>query len=288
MTTAALAAVCSVVGLDPAGAVRLRLAGNAVYRLTTAPVVVRICLTPALRHRTGTVTAVGRWLAGHGVPAVRLLDGVEQPVHAGRYAATLWHEVRHDGPAATGTDLARLLRAWHALPDPPEPLPRWEPLGAVRGRLADADGVDPADQAILVRRCDEVQAALEDLEFELPPGPIHGDAHLGNLIPAHGGPVLCDFDSACVGPREWDLLPLAVGRLRFGHPPQHYRDLADGYGVDVTRWPGFDVLRQVRELKMVTLALPILRSHPEVRTEFAVRMQTFRDGRQTAPWAPFR
>lgn len=284
----ALAAVCAEVGLDHRGAVSLRCVTNAVFQLAVHPVVVRISLVPALRHRAGTVAVVARWLAGHGVSAVRLLDGVDQPVHADGYAATLWHEVPHVGPRPTGADLARLLRALHALPPPSVPLPRWEPLAAVRARLDEADGVDPADLAILNRRYDEVHAALAGLDYELPHGPIHGDAHLGNLIPGPDGPVLCDFDSTCTGPREWDLLTLAVGRLRFGYPPQDYRGLVAGYGFDVMRWPGFEVLRQARELKLVTVALPLLRSNPQVRAQFAVRMQTFRDGRQAIRWDPFR
>ena len=39
---------------------------------------------------------------------------------------------------------------------------------------------------------------------------ICGDAHLGNMIATPTGPVLCDLDTACIGPREWDLVPLAV------------------------------------------------------------------------------
>lgn len=245
-------------------------------------------MVPGLQHRAGTVVQVGQWLAEHGVPAVRLLDGVDQPHQAAGYVATLWHEVPHVGPLPTGADLARLLRRLHALPPPGDPLPDWEPLAAVRARLDDADGVDPSDLAILNRRYDEVHTALAGLDYALPPGPIHGDAHLGNLIPGPDGPVLCDFDSTCTGPREWDLMTLAVGRLRFGYPPQDYRGLADGYGFDVMRWPGFPVLQQARELKLVTVALPLLRTNPEVRAQFAVRMQTFRDGRQSARWAPFR
>jgi aminoglycoside phosphotransferase (APT) family kinase protein len=284
----ALAVVCSVAGLDPRGAVSLRCVTNAVFQLANEPVVVRISLVPALQHRAGTVAVVGRWLAEHGIPAVRLLDVPTQPVWAGGYVATLWHEVPHVGPTPTGTDLARLLRALHALPAPEAPLPSWAPLGAVRARLDEADGVEPGDLAILNRRYDEVSEALDGLVYELPPGPIHGDAHLGNLIPGPDGPVLCDFDSTCIGPREWDLLTLAVGRLRFGYPPQDYRELVDGYGFDVMRWPGFEVLRQARELKLVTVALPLLRSNPQVRAQFGVRMQTFRDGCQATRWDPFR
>jgi hypothetical protein len=100
--------------------------------------------------------------------------------------------------------------------------------------------------------------------------------------------VLCDFDSTCLGPQEWDLTPIPVGVLRFGHPESWQRELATTYGFDVTRWDGFDVLRAVRELKLTTSVLPILRSNPDVRTEFSRRLRSFRQGDPDTGWAPYR
>jgi hypothetical protein len=283
-----LVEVCAKVGLDHEGAKLLRYVGNAVFRLRADPVIVRIVLAPSLRHRVSKVVAVARWLAGSGVPAVRLLDGFEQPLQAGEHLATLWHDVPATGPPPTGTDLARLLRRFHELAPPSFTLPSWEPITVVRGRLRDAQGIKLADRAFLERRCGEVEAALRSIEYHLPLGPVHGDAYLGNLIPGPDGPVLCDFDSACIGPREWDLTPLAVGQLRLGHPPEQYRSFAEQYGFDVTEWPGFPVLRQVRELKMVAGALPVLGGNPMVRAEFMRRIQSLRDGVDAAGWAPYR
>jgi hypothetical protein len=133
-----------------------------------------------------------------------------------------------------------------------------------------------------------VEASLAGLRYDLPAGPIHGDAWLGNLLAGPHGAVLCDFDSTCIGPREWDLTPMAVGRLRLGFAPQVYGDFVAGYGYDVMDWPGFDVLRQVRELKRVTGALPILEGNPVARAEFAHRLRTLRTGRRDARWRPYR
>jgi hypothetical protein len=100
--------------------------------------------------------------------------------------------------------------------------------------------------------------------------------------------VLCDFDSSCVGPPEWDLTPLAVGRDRFGDPPVRYRTLAAAYGFDVTSWSGFAVLRAIRELKLTTSVLPILRSRPQVRPELFRRLDDLRSGRTDARWTRYR
>lgn len=283
----ALAAVCAVAGLDHSGAQLLRLTNNAVYRLARHPVVVRIVASRALRHRVEKVVRVATWFAQHEVPAVRLLPDVEQPVRVGDHLATLWEEVPHGGAHPRGRDLGRLLRRVHALPMPEFPLPAWHPLDDVRRRVDDAEGLDDVDRKFLLRRCEEVDGRLRELELVLPHCLIHGDAHLGNLIPSPAGPVLCDFDSSSVGPPEWDLTPLAVGVIRFGEPNGRYRELARTYGLDVTRWGGFPVLREVRELKLITSVLPIMTSNPGVRPELLRRLDDFRRGDTSARWTRY-
>jgi Phosphotransferase enzyme family len=283
----ALTAVCAAAGLDPTGAELLRCTNNAVFELAAAPVVVRIVASNALRHRVDKVVRVAAWLAEHGVPAVRLVPGITQPVGAGPYLATVWETVPHCGKRPRGRDLAKLLRRMHELAEPPFPVPVWEPLDDVRRRLGEADGLGDADLAFLRERCEEVSARLDALEFALPTSLLHGDAHLGNLIPSPAGPVLCDFDSASLGPPEWDLTPLAVGVVRFGEPAGRYRELVRSYGFDVTRWEGFQVLREVRELKLITSVLPILSSRPEVRPEFFRRLTDVRRGDRSARWARY-
>jgi aminoglycoside phosphotransferase (APT) family kinase protein len=283
----ALSGTCAILGLDATGARLLRFTNNAVYALASAPVVVRIVGSHGLRHRVGTVVRVAAHFAACGVPAIRLLPGIEQPLEVGGHLVTVWCEVRETGRRATAGDLATLLRRVHAVP-PPGELPEWTPLDAVRARVADAEELDARDRLFLLERCAEVEDSLSGLEFSLPRGLVHGDAHSGNVIVGPEGPVLCDFDSACVGPPEWDLTPLAVGRERFGDPAGRYRMLADGYGFDVTSWAGFPVLRAVRELKLTTSVLPILRSHPCVREELRRRLADLRNGCTGSRWSRYR
>ncbi|SDJ41986.1 Phosphotransferase enzyme family protein [Actinokineospora alba] len=282
----ALAAVCSEIGFDDRGARLLRFTNNAVFELATAPVVVRIVGSVALRHRVAKVVRVATWFAEHDVPAVRLLPGLCQPVLVGEYTATVWHSVPAHASTPRPADLARLLRRVHGLP-PPEALPVWNPLDDVRRRLGEADGLDFDELVFLRERCDLVESRLAELEYALPAGFVHGDAHLGNLIPSPLGPVLCDFDSSCVGPPEWDLTPLAVGVRRFGEDAATYAELAEAYGFDVTRWVGYPVLCEVRELKLITSALPIMKSSPEVRPELLRRLRDFRSGETSTPWSRY-
>lgn len=279
--------VCERIGVDSRDAQLLKFTNNAVVRLAHSPVVIRIAASRSVESRVDKVVNVARWLAEHGFPAVRLVEGVPQPVKTAEHLATVWHAVPPDGLAPDTADLARLLRAFHALTPPDFQLPGWDPVRTCRDRLHDTEGLPAEDARFLLRRCDEVEAELTDLRFELPPGPIHGDAFLGNLLPGRDGPVCCDFDSTTAGPREWDLIPVAFGQLRFGRPASPQRALADAYGFDVTRWPGYQTLSRVRELQLVTSVVPVLRSNPRIVDQWRHRLRTVRDGDRSTPWQPY-
>ncbi|WP_214408968.1 phosphotransferase enzyme family protein [Sphaerisporangium fuscum] len=283
-----LAAVCARTGLDPDHAELIKFTNNAVFRLRTEPVVVRIAGSTAARDRAVTVVRVARWLESHGFPAVRLLPGIEQPMRLDGQVITLWQRVPETGPRPDGADLAGLLRRLHRLPAPPLALPDWHPMDEVRQRLAEPEELDTDDHEFLLEECDEIEDQLAMLRFDLPPGVIHGDAFMGNVIAGPRGPVLCDFDGTSIGPREWDLAPVAVGRLRLDYPTDDHALLAKGYGFDVTGWPGFPVLRRLRELKLVTSVLPILRSNPGIREQWEHRMRTYRARDLSARWQPYR
>jgi hypothetical protein len=234
------------------------------------------------------VVAVARWLAEHDMPSVRLLDGIEQPVRAGGHLATLWQQVPATGPPPTGYDLAAILRRFHELPPPDFELPAWRPVGPIRERIAEARGLADDDLALLMVACDETEAALAGLRYVLPPGPIHGDGFLGNLIPGPDGPVICDFDSTSTGPREWDLTPAAVGKLRFNYPVDTYGQLASAYEFDVMTWSGFPVLRRLRELQLVTSVLPVLEGNPGLREQWERRYRSFREEDDRVRWEAYR
>jgi hypothetical protein len=283
-----VAGIGDQLGIDAADAELIKFTNNAAVRLPRAGVVVRIAGSRAVRTSIGKVVTVAEWLAEHDMPTVRLLPGVRQPVHAAGHAATVWREVPTTGPAPTGADLGRILARFHALPDPDFELPRWSPFTRIRTRIHDATGITEADQAWLLQRCDDIEEATAGLEYRLEPGVIHGDPFLGNLIAGPDGPVLCDFDGVSYGPREWDLTPAAVGRVRMDYPVDHHTPLADAYGYDVTRWSGFDVFRRLRELILVTSVLPQLATNPAIRAQWQPRYDSLRAGDTNTRWSTYK
>lgn len=285
---AALAQGCAQVGLDPAGATLVRLVNNAVFRLVRHRVMVRVTLIDGLAHRAHAAVAAGRLLAAHGIPAVKPLLGIPNPVHVDGHAVSFWKEVADTGTPPTAGQLGDLLTRLHQLPVADARLPRWSPIADLRSRIADVHGWERGDVDYLSRRCGAVESALAALDYPLPASVIHGDAHLGNLITTKAGPVLCDLDTACIGPPEWDLVPVAVSHLRFGRSVDVHRQLADTYGVDITTWSGFPVLRELRELKLAAVGLANAYLNPVVSFELRLRLRSLRTAHTTAQWTPYR
>ncbi len=268
---------CAQAGLSSDGAELLRLGENAIFQLAAAPVVVRIARSADRLHRVQRELCVARWLAAEAVPAVRVVDEIDQPLLVDDRPVTFWHTVTGGDPAPTHVDLARLLAAFHHAPDCPCELASFDPLRTTQSRLGTAEGIGPADHDFLEERCAVLGDQLRHLMFALPRGPIHGDAHTGNLLTDRGQVVLLDFESAAVGPREWDLLPTAIGVERYGRPERHYREFADTYGFDVRQWPGYPVLREVRELTMTTWIMQNIGESAAAAAEFALRVGSLRE-----------
>ena len=275
---------CARAGFSSDGAELLRLGENAIYQLAADPVVVRIARSADRLPRVQRELCVARWLAASNVPAVRVFDEIDQPMVVHGHPVTFWRTVTGGDPAPTHIDLARLLAAFHQAPDCPCELAAFDPLRTSASRLAKAETVPQDDREYLRARCDDLNDELQHLEYALPRGPIHGDAHTKNLLTDHGQVVLLDFESSAVGPREWDLLPTAIGVERYGRPEQQYREFAGTYGFDVRTWPGYPVLREIRELTMTTWIMQNIGESPAVAAEFALRVGSLRERDFARAW----
>jgi aminoglycoside phosphotransferase (APT) family kinase protein len=289
-TRRTLDVACAAAGLDARGAELLRLGENAIYRLHSAPLVARIARTIRYLPAIEAEVAVTRWLESVGFPAVRLAGPSEQPVIAARRPVTFWELVSEQTEYATVAELGVLLRRLHGLETPPSlVLPDLRPFARVDARIDGADLAE-SDRMFLRDRLAELQEAYARLDFVLPAGLVHGDANIGNIIrrQADGVAVLIDWDGVATGPREWDLVLTAMYFERFGwHTAQEYRDFVAGYGFDVMSWPGYPVLRSIRELIMVAWLAQNTRDSAEIAAEVAKRIEDLRGRDGPRDWAPF-
>jgi aminoglycoside phosphotransferase (APT) family kinase protein len=215
---------------------------------------------------------------------------VAQPVQADGRVITLWESASDREEYGSTAEFGALLRRLHRLDAPAGlDLPPVEPFGRALRRIGDAPELSEEDRAFLRSRSETLSGQYDRLTFELPSGPIHGDANVGNVIRDRDGrAVLLDLDGFAIGPREWDLVLTAVYYERFGwHTEAEYRDFVDAYGHDIMRWPGYPTLRDVREFLMVTWLMQNAADDPKVAREFAKRMGTLRAGDSPHDWDPF-
>lgn len=243
--------------------------------------------SPELRDRAEREVAVARWLAASGVPAVRAAEPEARLVEG--HPVTLWHRLPDAVRPAEPRDLAPLLRAVHALPDPAGlGLPRRELLGGVERWLSLAgEAIDPADAAYLRERRDGFAAAAAGLVPQLPPGPIHGDALARNVHVGPDGPVLVDLETFSTDLREHDLVVLALSRDRYGLAAEVYDAFTSAYGWDVREWDGCAVLRGARETASCAWVAQHAPANPKALAEFRRRVASLRDGDTAVRWYPF-
>jgi aminoglycoside phosphotransferase (APT) family kinase protein len=109
-------------------------------------------------------------------------------------------------------------------------------------------------------------------------GVIHGDASMGNVLrDGQGNPVVIDLDTFAVGPREWDLALMAVYYDSFGwHTREEYKVFTRRYGFDIMQWPGYPVMRSVREFLMVTWVIQKAGESEQTAAEARKRISALR------------
>lgn len=281
---------CSSAGLDSSGAELLRLGSNAVYRLPSSPVIVRIARDPSVRVEMDRAVKVARWLETEHFPATRVPARVTQPLVVSGLVVTFWESVQENEEYATVGELADLLRRLHWLEEPESlGLPYFDPLAKLTASLEGLDGIAGEDREFLEVRAARLAKDYDRLDFVLPFGMIHGDANIGNVLRHRDGhAVFIDLDGFALAPREWDLILTAIYYDRYGwHSKTEYAEFVHRYGFDLMNWPGYETLADLRELMMVAwLGHQVATSERSV-DEFGRRLRALRTGGSRKDWRPF-
>ncbi|MGW1504727.1 phosphotransferase family protein [Streptomyces mirabilis] len=281
---------CAAPGLDYRGAELLRLGSNAVYRLASLPVIVRIARDPAVLAEMERAVGVARWLEEQDFPATRVPASIVQPLVAGGLVATFWESVQDNEEYATVGELADLLRRLHWLEEPEFlSLPYFDPLAKLAASLEGLDGISGEDRTFLEERAASLAKDYDRVDFVLPFGMIHGDASIGNILRHRDGhAVLIDLDGFALAPREWDLVQTAMFYDRYGwHTKAEYAEFVHRYGFDLMNWPGYETLADLRELMMVAWLGHQVATSERSAAEFARRVRSLRTGEGREEWGPF-
>jgi len=198
----AAVAVADAHGVHCEKPVVLREAWHVLVHLWPSPVVARVTsgaagVDPADVERELTVA---RHAARSGAPVVQPSDLLPPGPHRyGGHTLVFWHYLAQAG-TLDATAAGRGLRTIHdSLADYDGELPR-------AGRAEEV-------QAMLrpLAPSDDVELLCELASRELPEGQaLHGDAHLFNCIQTRAGPIWHDLETACRGPREYDLAALVL------------------------------------------------------------------------------
>jgi hypothetical protein len=281
----ALRDACRELRLNADQAEPLHLGTNALFRL--GDTVLRLAPAGVEFAAVQRELEVARCLTLNGVGSIEPMLPAPFALKSGA-VATLWRYVEHD-PATTVSPRAfgELLRAFHrALGSLPCELPALDARAQLAERLEQLEELQvvAADDIELLReRFDAVSSQLSRPNSALGVGPLHGDAHPESIIVGRHGPVFCDFESACRGPREWDLIARAVHHERFGGDERAWRAFCAGYGYDVREWPAFKAFATARALSITCFALERTAQH---RNEAERRLRFWRGDRRALVWQP--
>ncbi|WP_197003326.1 phosphotransferase enzyme family protein [Longispora fulva] len=278
---------CAEIGIEPLVVTLVRHQTNAVYLIELpdrARLIVKIARPAESRTSVERTLRLIDWIGGQGLATVHP-TGHFQPVAVGGCLVTFWPYLDQGGlRPVTAAELAEPLAVLHSL-RPPFPLPRLEAVSAIRHSIATSPILSPAEAALLRKRCDALSAALPCLPYVLEPGLIHADPQHRNALRADTGQVLLiDWDSACIGQPEWDLVTIEIHTRRFTGDHADYQAFCTAYGIDIRTWAGFNTLRNLRELRMITTNARKSTPGSPAADEVHRRIAGLETGDDDAPW----
>ncbi|MFJ3758580.1 aminoglycoside phosphotransferase family protein [Streptomyces sp. NPDC090080] len=287
--TRVMAAACRGAGLDDRGAELIRLGENALFRLASAPVIVRVARGKEYLPKARVEVGVSRWLGREGFPAARIVEDLEQPLLIDGHPVTFWHLIVEGDRKATYGELGGVLRDLHTMTVPDGlVLTSYDPFDKQALRL-DRAVIPDDDKVFLRKRWRELRDKYAELRFESAKGPVHGDAHVQNLmVDDQGRVILIDFEMFCYDHPEWDLMVTAVEHHSLGwQTDAQYADFVAAYGRDLYDWSGYETLRGIQEFGMTTWLMQNVQEDEKTAAEYRRRIAGLRNDDAPRDWRPW-
>lgn len=183
--------------------------------------------------------------------------------------------------------MAGALKKLHALASPTAfEIGKLAPFVRLDQRIDSANFLPDDDRLWMREHLAELRQRWEKLPAGLPWCVIHGDVWVGNVVATDDGRViLLDLERTAVGPPEWDLVHTAIKWTSFGWiSAKQYGEFCDMYGYDVTGWEGFELLRDIREFRMTTIAIQAGTSDSGQSEQARHRLACIRGFEGLRPW----
>ena len=274
------AAAAREAGLEPAGAIVLRVAAAVTVELPRAAAVARVEAPRDLSAAEHQVAAA-RLCERRRVPAARLVAARLQPLVFADGIVTLWRRLRILDGTPGPEEMGRLARRLHrrCAADLPPDTPELDPFQPIAGWLDRPCGTpEPPGTDWLRERVERLRGQWPGAIAEDPLGTtlVHGDFHADNVVLTADGPVMLDLEMAGRGPASWDLVGQQVAVLRYGRPVEEFHRFCAAYGSELPDWPGVALLRESYELHLTGWAVGHRDLSPAMAEQAAVRVASLR------------
>jgi aminoglycoside phosphotransferase (APT) family kinase protein len=256
---------------------------NLLVHLRPAPVVARVAtrigpMRPG-KESLAREVAITRHLAHAGAPVVPPSGEIDPGPHERDGLALTFFEYAPDNGSQSDADATgRALRACHeALARYGGALPRLRMLREAEEFLArvEHDRALAHDEVDLLGRT--AARVSRDLERLAPPlVPVHGDAHLRNVISTARGPLWNDWEDTHLAPLEWDLACLVfTARVHGSEVERASRALAAHGGSPSGEL--LDLLVDARAFQSTIWAALFARERPELRAHIEASLRFLRE-----------
>ncbi len=267
----AVRAVAEKLCLGPIEPTVVKLANHTTIRLAPLPLIARVQFI-ATHTQAGEGLArelsVAKYLVSQNAPTVRPAMGIDPGPHfAAGCVMTLWAFVPHRTVNNTADRrLAALaLERWHAaFSSYPDTLVSFTAaIDTCSVILADATRLPDLrqlDRAFLGSLHAHLSQRLSRHTWNAVP--LHGDAHLGNVLMTDSGAVWADLEATCIGPVEWDVasLPKDLWREFNKLNLDLSEDLANLRSLCTATWCWADLNRSAEVNEAAAYHLRLLRS----------------------------
>lgn len=221
-------------GVTPDRCEVLQDASTLVLRLTETLVARVVQDKEGPRQGTGWFArenAIAAHLTLHGAPVIPLHPALPPGPHEHLgYPVNFWEFVTRIEAESEPREIGRTLRQCHEVMRTfPGPLPKLAIVTESMELLETlhARGLLPKRTIAMLRR--HLERSLETLGHAPRQQPLHGDAHMGNLMNTTRGLLWTDWEDTFAGPVEWDVASIIWNAQILEEDHETARQIVDAY-----------------------------------------------------------